>query len=565
MRCRKARELISFYLAPDDSWLSPKDRQALEAHIAVCVPCRRDFQETREAIRMLRDCWQISADTAVLLRKERQQERHGVSTRIIRLFGASRRVAAWAVAACLVMGLLGRWACLNRQTCLPGPSHSVVFTSQDLPLVIESADGGHIIAGAAIQTSTGEIKSLILNGRHQVMMNAGTKLSIEPLVKAGRIGCVVSLAVGEVYVHVEHDGNPFAVQTPHGNAVITGTTFDVKTTDAGTTLVVVEGSVRFDSLEAPSVRTSGGKRSVQVAAGQKSTISALDSPSGPSACDPATLTAWAAADRSPSQVARDIRPEDFFPDDMAPFPSPGIRTDLSEISYDQWVKLNRDWFRRQFPEIFRLREALAQEGIEADYPELLLESAAVWQFAYPPAGQDRLLAADDVAIIRAANHHGKNVQWLKDRCLVPTAKTATDGQKQMKDAFTLWQNELATVVDSGKEVPRDFLLDSLHACVYLRQTRALVWLMVKADQYTLPDTPEAQLQTLLQSEVTTADGGVNDIIRLLAAERSMLPCDSDPYRQLVRKLCETITQMSQTEERLADEFVGSAKQANEKK
>ncbi|UCE50724.1 MAG: FecR domain-containing protein [Phycisphaerales bacterium] len=545
MRCRKARELISLYLAPDDSWLSPNDRQALEAHMAVCEPCHRDYRESREVIGVLQKCWQVSEDTAALLEKGHRQGRHGGSARVVKPHGFFRRVAVWAVAACLVIAALGGWAALHRGALLPEPGRSVALTGEGLPLVITLADGGHITPGAVIQTSAREIGNLVLNGRHRVVMNAGTRLSIRSLFEADQAGCLMSLALGEVYVHVEHDGHPFIVETAHGKAVITGTTFDVKATDVGTTLVVVEGSVRFES-------TAGV---VQVTAGQWSEIAgSLALPSMPAPCDSVALTAWARSAGRGSQVAQDIRPEDFLPGDMAPFPSPGIRTDLKGINCAQWVKLSRDWFRRQFPDIFRLREALAQEGVEVDYPDLLLESAVVWQFAYPPTGRDRLVAADDAAIIRAANHHGKNVQWLKNRCLVPVARTATNRQKQMMDAFALWQNELATAVDSGEEVPRELLLDSLHVCVYLRQTRSLVWLAVEADRYSLPDTPKAQLQALLQAEVTAADSGVNDVIRLLATERSMMPCDSDPYRQLVHRLCEAITQMIQTEERLADEI-----------
>ena len=544
MRCRKARELISLYLAPDESWLSPKDRQALEAHMAVCEPCHRDCRESRDAIGMLRDCWQISADSVILLKNTRRQERHGVSSRIIRLFGASRRVAAWAVAACLVIGVLGRWAFLNRRTCLPGPSRSVAFTSQDLPLVIESADGARIASEAIVQTLSRETKHLVLNNKHQVVMNAGTRLSIEPFVKAGRIGCLVSLALGEVYVHVEHDGNPFAVQTPHGRAVITGTTFDVKATDAGTTLVVVEGSVRFE-LE---------KGLVEVTSGQISKIIAHSAPASPVSCNADELTAWATAYELKPALAK-IKSiwDDYDLTDLGISAISGP-IELERIDYETWIEEKRAWFEREFPWTAQLRNALTAEGIEADYPELLMSSGDIWRFVYPPAGQDRLLAADDAAIIKAADHHGKNVQWLKDRCLVPVARTTTDRQKQMKDAFTLWQNELAAAVDSREEVPRELFLDSLHACAYLRQTRSLVWLAVEAGRYSLPDMPRAQLQALLQAEVTAADRGVNDVIRLLATERSMLLCDSDLYRQLVRRLCEAIAQMTQMEERLADEI-----------
>ncbi len=551
MRCSKAKELISLYLAPRGAGLSSRSRQALEAHMAVCEPCRRDCREGREVMALLRQYWQISADTRALLEGARPQGQNQTFGRTIRLRWGFSRAAAWtmATAACLVLGVLGWWAIPNRGTSRMGPKGPVASSGENAPLVIESTDDGRrVAAGATIQTSAQHLKSLVLNGRHQVAMNGSTSLSVEPLVEQGRTGCLVNLAVGEIYVHVEHDERPFLVRTPYGRAVITGTTFDVKATQTDTTLVVVEGSVRFES--------GGGV--VQVHAGQQSMIAAASvPPSAPTTCDAIALTAWAGADRPLNQVARDISPRDTVPDDLPLFPSAVIQAALEGGSYAQWLVQNRDWFERQFPDIFRLKHALAQDGVEVDYPGLLLESALVWQFAYPPAGQDRLLAPEEEAILRAAHRHGKDMPWLKDRGLVPLVTSATDRQKRMGEAFTLWQNELALVVDSGKEVRRELLLNSLHACIYLRQTRSLVWLAIKADRYSAPNLSPTQRQTFLQAEVTLADRGVSDVIRLLTTERSVLPCDSDPYRQLVRRLHEAVTQMAQTERRWADGLVHS--------
>jgi hypothetical protein len=456
----------------------------------------------------------------------------------------------WAtgVAACLAIAVLGWWVVLNLGV-LPGkPDHSAALPGEDMRLVIELASaGGRIAPGATIQTSAGETKSVVLNNRHQVVLNAGTELSIEPLAEMGRAGCLVNLVLGEVYVHVEHDGNPFVVQTAHSRAIITGTTFDVKATDTGTTLVVAEGSVRFES--------EGG--AVQVIAGQRSMITATSAPpSTPTACDAIALTVWTKSGQDRTQVAQDVSADDLGLHDLPLFPSPGTRTDLKSVSYSQWVEQNRDWFQRQFPDVFRLKGALTQDGIEADYFDLLLESAVVWQFAYPPASQNRLLVVEDEAITKAANRYGKDLQWLKDRGMLPVATTAANEQKRMAEAFTLWQKEL-DAVESGKEVPKELLLSSLHACIYLRQMRSLIWLAANTDRYSLPKLPKAELQALLEAEVVAADDGVSDVIQLLATDRSILACDSDPYRQLVRSLYETITQMTQTEERLADEMANS--------
>ena len=546
MRCRKAKALISLYLAPRGSGLSSRSRQALEAHMAVCEPCRRDCREGQEVTALLRQYWQISEDTRALLEGARPPGQNQAFGRTIGLHWSFSRAAAWtmAAAACLVLAVLGWWAIPNRGTSRTGPKGPVVSSGENTPLVIESTDDGRrIAAGAAIQTSAQHLKSLVLNGRHQVVMNGGTSLSVEPLVEQGRTGCLVNLAVGEIYVHVEHDGRPFLVRTLYGQAVITGTTFDVRATQAGMTLMVVEGRVQFES--------EGGV--VQVIAGQQSLIATASAPPGaPTTCDAIALTAWAGADRRMAHVARDISPKEALPDDLPLFPSAAVLTDLEGVRYAQWLVQNRDWFERQFPDLFRLKQALVQEGVEVDYSDLLLESALVWQFAYPPAGPDRLLVPEEAAILKAAHCHGKDLPWLKDRGLLPLVTAATDRQKRMGEAFTLWQNELAMVVDSGKEVPRELLLDSLHACIYLRQTRSLIWLAIEADRYSVPNLVQMQLQTLLQTEVTLADCAVSDVLRLLTTERSLLACDSDAYRQLVQRLYEAVTPMTQTEGRLAD-------------
>ena len=276
----------------------------------------------------------------------------------------SLRPARGAIAACLTIAALGRWLFSSKQAPVAQIGGQVASSAGGTGLTIESShDGARVSPGAVIQTSGGEVKSLIVRGKHQVVMNASTRLSIEPLADKGGTACLVSLARGEIYVQVEHDGRPFLVQTPYGRAVITGTTFDVQATEAGTTLVVVEGSVRFDSDEG----------AVQVLAGQQSRIAVASAPpSVPTACDAVALTVWAGAGENLGPMAQDFRPEDFLPDGLLPLPSPGTRTELKSISCEAWVRQNREWFRRQFPDLFRLQEALGREGVEVDYPDLLL-------------------------------------------------------------------------------------------------------------------------------------------------------------------------------------------------
>ncbi len=325
MRCRKAGELISLYLAPAGR-LSEKERGDLEAHLAACEECRRDCEEAAQGIALFRKYWHISPDTQALIDRAKQREAAGLPIdplwRFRRLIEIG--VPASVVAACLTVLVLGWWVVSNGSRRTSPCADSIVASQAETPLSIASANGTAITPGSVVETQAEQIDRLTLNGKHTLVMNGQTRLSIGPLAEAGQSGCLVNLTLGEIHVHVEHDGRPFAVQTPHGRAVITGTTFDVKATDAATTLVVAEGSVRFES--------EGG--AVLAAGGYKSIIAAPSRPPGePVACDAAALTAWAKAGAGAAEGA-----SYGFADDLGleylPLPvSSDTRTDLKGIKY----------------------------------------------------------------------------------------------------------------------------------------------------------------------------------------------------------------------------------------
>ena len=120
------------------------------------------------------------------------------------------------------------------------PAHSI-------RIKMLSDDGVTLIPSGGQIASMDSLKTLLINEKHRIVLNSDTVVSFEPLALSDKVGCLVKLASGRIYAHVKHDGNLFVVATTHGQAVITGTTFDVKTTDTGTTLVVADGSVKFES------------------------------------------------------------------------------------------------------------------------------------------------------------------------------------------------------------------------------------------------------------------------------------------------------------------------------
>ncbi|MCP4613225.1 MAG: hypothetical protein GY845_31425 [Planctomycetes bacterium] len=544
MKCKKARKLISLYIAPDDSWLSPHDHQALEAHMAVCEPCREDCRESREVIGVLQKCWQVSEDTAALLEKGRQGSPHRIYARIIKLHGSYRRVAIWAAAACLVIAvLISGLVSSNREAVLTGPNHSVALTGEDLLLVIKSADGGHITPGAVIQTSAREIGNLVLNGKHRVVMNAGTRLSIRSLLESDRAGCIVSLDLGEVNVYVEHDGHPFIVQTAHGRAVVTGTTFDVKATDAGTTLVVAEGSVRFESE----------KGLVEVASGQISKIIAHSAPTSPVSCNAAELTAWAAAYELKPALAKIQSISDAY--DLTGLRLSAISgpIELERINYEDWIEEKRAWFEREFPWIFQLKNALTHEGVKFDYPELLVMSGDIWQFVYPQNSPQQLPVLYFDPLLKTVVKYGFDEQWLKAK--IPAAQYAMNTATAAKDklngleAFKAWVVCFEQLEKSPEVLDSNTLLYSLHASTYLANTRTLAWLITKNGRPAFRAENKDELLDLLQREVKTAQNITDQTTKLLWIFCQTQTCDE---YQTLADVIENINEIKRIEKKILE-------------
>ncbi|MCP4256962.1 MAG: hypothetical protein GY774_05475 [Planctomycetes bacterium] len=500
MRCKKAKKLISLYLAPDESCLSPEDRQALEAHMAVCEPCREDCREGREVIGVLQKCWKVSEDTAALLEKGRQGNPHRISARIIKLHGAFRRVAVGAAAACLAIAVLIGLVSTNREAVLTGPNHSVALTGENPSLVIKSADGGHIAPGTDIQTSAGQIRNLVLNGRHRVVMNAGTRLSIRSLLEADRAGCLVRLALGEVYVHVEHDGNPFAIQTPHGRVVITGTTFDVKATDTSTTLVVAEGSVRFESE----------KGLVEVASGQISKIIAQSVPTSPVSCNTIELTAWATGSKPVPILDQAMLAQEAYDitDLLLVTPEP---MSLESVDYEQWVEQKREWFTQQFPWIFVLQKALTTDDrrltTDIDYPELLISSGDIWQIVYPERFYRIIPTIDPNLLLTVAEECKLANTWRSE--VVASADWNHLKQNDMafgKAALDKWLADCRRIQKSYDDwkSAESVWEHSLALGEFLENTRALIWLCIQNDILKVPSEKKTEILLLLQEQVIAA-------------------------------------------------------------
>jgi len=329
-----------------------------------------------------------------------------------------------------------------------------------------------------------------------MVLNANTTLFIEPLTHDGQAGCMVRLASGEIFTHVEHDGNPFIVVTSYGRAVITGTTFDVKVTDLSTTLVVSEGTVRFESDEG----------SVNVIAGQFSEIAVNSAPTNPVTCNAMKLTSWATGYKHEPGLAQTESNTDQWE-----LPLSSLRREpivLEETDYDHWVEQKRDWFKQEFPWIFQLKGALAKEGIEVEYPELLIKNGNLWQFVYIKGRPDRFSVLSFDSLLRTASGYGFDEQWLLQN--VFAAKYALEKPALLKNgltalgAFEQWNNSFEDAQKSSDWVDYNDLYSLFHASVYLAETRSLLWFAVRDGKYDLTDKERAEVLALLHKQVQAA-------------------------------------------------------------
>jgi hypothetical protein len=235
--------------------------------------------------------------------------------------------------------------------------------------------------------------------------------------------------------------------------------------------VVADGSVKFESK----------KGVVEVAAGQVSKIIANSAPTRPVSCNTTELTAWATAYELEPVLAKIQSISDGY--DLTDLGLSAISgpIDLTSVVYEDWIEEKRSWFKREFPWIFQLQSALATEGIEADYPELLISSGDIWQFVYPGTTPQQIPIFRFDPLVRAAAKSGFDKPWLTAN--VPAAKSAIDkpamegiytGQK----AFEHWASCFEKIRKSSETADSDTLLSSLHAAVYLANTRTLAWLSI---------------------------------------------------------------------------------------
>lgn len=419
----------------DDIDCNSEQWRELEAHLSTCQACAEEYVNAKWTVAFVQEhkfefsrALQTTVDKqdaldngwqAIEAKIDRIETRAKQRTQLYRL--------AWkasAIAACVAIGIAIGFT-LSKTPERPAPQQVAAAPISDVKIELLLDDGSAVVpVGIEVRTSIDELKTLVINDKHRVVLNSDTALTIQSLIENGYLGCLVKLSFGEIFAHVNRAGNPFVVGTAHGKAVITGTILDVKVTDNSTKLVVTEGTVQFGS----------GKGAVEVTVGQMPEIVAQLAPTEPILCNAAELTAWATADKPKTALAK-IEPwlDSYGLDNLwSTIDSGPVK--LESINYVDWVEIKRDWFQQQFPWIFDLRDALANEGFETDYPELLVKSGDIWQFVCSQVSPSRIPVLKLDSLPKTTSQYGFNEPSLLEKGF--PVKSAIDNYPAEKHRFT---------------------------------------------------------------------------------------------------------------------------------
>jgi len=510
MTCQQAQHLVDTYILNDPS-LTVENRKGIEAHMQNCLKCAQEYEKAGLVMNLVKKYWSGKTENQLIIERTdqpiecRMTAKEGWKDLLRRYPDLALTVKNQkrqrllhrisAVAACFIIGtsIFLTFSIYSKTKIAPEPipHQATLAPKTSVRIELVSKDDNILIPVKQQIASGDELKTLVINGKHRLMMNTNTLLAVEPLVEHSNVGCLVRLDLGQIYAHVENDDNPFIVETSNAKSVITGTTFDVKTTNNSTTLVVSEGTVQFESENGV----------VNVAAGQTSKIIGQSTPSIPLSCNTAELTAWATGYKPRPVLAQAESNTDPW---YLPFPLAREPIILEETDYDHWVEEKRDWFKQEFPHVFQLRDALAKEDIEADYPELLIKTGDVWQFVCSGVSPARFSVVEPNSLLRTVSDYGFDKLWLLEN--VPAAKSVLEKPTLSESNFTdikAFERWLEYLDETEEPKPPKYIY-SFHASKYLAETRSLIWFAVRDGKYDLTDEYRTEVLALLQEEVTAA-------------------------------------------------------------
>ena len=231
---------------------------------------------------------------------------------------------------------------------------------------------------------------------------------------------------------------------------------------------------------------------------------------------------------------------------------------LENIDYETWVEDNRGWFKQQFPNIFMIKDALAKDGIEVDYPELLIKTGDVWQFAHTKTTPDRFSVPSFNSLLKTVSGFGFDKQWLLNN--VPLAKDTPEMPVLLKNsltalaAFKRFNSSFEDAQKSREDMDFDTQIRLFHASIYLANTRSLIWFAVKDGKYNLTGKGRSEVLILLQSQVNGASVCRDNALYQL--DKNKQTCDPEEYKQdkwyqWVDVIKRNITTITTAEEKIA--------------
>jgi ferric-dicitrate binding protein FerR (iron transport regulator) len=555
MDCHEAQILLIPYVMGDLE-TGTREARRLEAHLASCAVCAREHRAHRETVAFLEKHRAEFAAACRALDQGHDEAETETELPAERLGSGARRrekghhvtqfrgswVRKMSVAACFLVGVpigLLVWGYLREGPVTAprksaGARRTLVGDSPEAQIkVMLQTDHGprRIPAGQLIIADAGPCVGLSINDRHSLLLSAWTALSVEPLEQGGRWGCLVRLQGGEILAAVRHDGLPFVVETPHGQAIITGTTFELQVDRDETILAVAHGSVRFQSHEG----------CVLVTADQQSRIVGQSAPTAPVLCRALEAAAWATSVWAETRVGVEVgRVEKMDGDEdwvMEP-PFPPLLVNLDTLDARVWFAARRDWFRRRFPEVFRLQEALAREGIKLDCPELLAATGSLEQFDWPV----------DVATGPVSSHRlgGKSLRNIAAACQLDERWWQRHGfdlsagppseDRSVADGLARWRTSLEALFAGGDDDNR-VLVTSAAACIYLANTGTLRWLGLRDGRFgSGGDSADAgedtELMKRLERQISLSWHAYNCFVGLLGANGDSSIFCAQPEREM---------------------------------
>jgi len=522
MDCEKVQILLAPY-ALGDLDNDPKRCSQLQAHLLLCPECTEMYEGFQETIGFVLD---HKVEFAQAFKKARAMEEENATLEVSFEKPSNKSslfVKVSAIAACLAIGFMLFFAA-NQFKKPQNDSSLIAFNQQQNAVKIEIISEGRtkIIPAGQLITTANELKTLRISSNRQMVLNVGTELSVEPY----HLGYIVKLDQGEIYTEVEHDGKPFIVETSHGRAIITGTTFNIKADNNKMDLAVIEGSVRFES----------DKGVVNVKGGYQSSIIAGMKPAEPTVCNIIQIAKWAKKESVVESVQANI-PTNTGISELLELSLVSVPyRDLEDINFDQWIDQRREWFEREFPWTKRLQKLLAQDDIEVDTIDLLIESGDLWRFAWPEYSQHKILAEDKQVIQEVASQYGVEIDKLISADVIQYKQTPNI------EAFEKWLN----IFDKEQS---NSTLDSIHAAVFLINTRSLAWYAV--DDGRLQVDNKQQVLDLLSEQVQIASNMLEILNQLLLADKGKSICSTAQYDEYIRNLKDNISSVIEIEKELA--------------